>query len=79
MNLERSLRLLAGSVTLVSLALGWFVSPWFFLLTLFVALNQMQSAFTNWCPAMPILRKAGVRDEAAASCCAPAPRLERIA
>ena len=60
MNVERSLRLIAGFVVLVSLALGWWVSPWFYLLTAFVGLNLFQSAFTNWCPMMAILRKAGV-------------------
>lgn len=62
MNVERSLRLIAGFFILASLALGWFVSPWFYLFTAFVGLNLLQSAFTNWCPMMTILRKAGVKD-----------------
>jgi hypothetical protein len=62
MNIERSLRLIAGSFVLVSVALGWFVSPWFYLFTVFVAVNLIQSAFSNWCPMMTILRKSGVRD-----------------
>lgn len=62
MNVERYLRLIAGSFILLSVALGWFVSPWFFLFTAFVAVNLIQSAFTNWCPMMAILRKAGVAD-----------------
>jgi DUF2892 family protein len=62
MNVERCLRLLAGSIVLISLALGLYVSPWFFLLIALVAGNLIQSAFTNWCPMMPILRKAGVPD-----------------
>lgn len=66
MTVERYLRLIAGSVVLVSLALGWWVSPWFYLLTAFVGLNLLQSGFTNWCPMMTILRKAGV--ERPASC-----------
>lgn len=61
MNVERSLRLIAGFFILLSVALGWFVSPWFYLFTAFVGLNLFQSAFTNWCPMMAILRKAGVR------------------
>lgn len=60
MTVERYLRLIAGFVVLASLALGWWVSPWFYLLTLFVGLNLFQSGFTNWCPMMVILRKAGV-------------------
>ena len=59
MDMERSLRLIAGSFVLISLALGWFYSPWFYLLTAFVAVNLIQSAFTNWCPMMVILRKRG--------------------
>jgi len=66
MTIERYLRLIAGLVVLVSLALGWWVSPWFYLLTAFVGLNLLQSGFTNWCPMMAILRKAGVERPA---CC----------
>ena len=60
MTLERYLRLIAGFFILLSVALGWFVSPWFYLFTAFVGLNLLQSAFTNWCPMMTFLRKAGV-------------------
>jgi hypothetical protein len=60
MTIERYLRLIAGIFILVSLTLGWWVSPWFFLLTAFVGLNLFQSGLTNWCPMMVILRKAGV-------------------
>jgi len=63
MNVERSLRLIAGAFVLASVALGWFVSPWFYLLTLFVAVNLIQSAFTNWCPMMTFLRRAGVPED----------------
>jgi hypothetical protein len=61
MNVERSVRLIAGVFVLVSLALGYWVSPYWFLFTAFVGLNLLQSAFTNWCPMMTILRKAGVK------------------
>jgi hypothetical protein len=60
MTVERYLRLIAGLFILLSLALGWWVSPWFFLFTAFVGLNLFQSGFSNWCPMMTILRKAGV-------------------
>lgn len=66
MTVERYLRLIAGIVVLVSLALGWWVSPWFYLLTAFVGLNLFQSGFTNWCPMMTFLRRAGVERPA---CC----------
>ena len=60
MNIDRYLRLVAGFFVLVSLALGYWLSPYFYLFTAFVGLNLLQSAFTNWCPMMTILRKAGV-------------------
>jgi hypothetical protein len=62
MTVERSLRALAGGFVLLSLALGWLVHPAFFWLTAFVGLNLLQSAFTNWCPAMWVLRKFGLPD-----------------
>jgi hypothetical protein len=62
MNVERSLRLIAGAFIFVSAVLAWAVSPWFLLFIGFIGLNLFQSAFTNWCPMMTILRKAGVPD-----------------
>jgi len=64
MNIERSLRLIAGMLVFVSAVLAWTVSPWFLAFIAFVGLNLVQSAFTNWCPMMTILRKFGVRDTA---------------
>ena len=61
MTVERYLRLIARAFVLASLALGYWVSPYWFLFTAFVGLNLLQSAFTNWCPMMAILRKAGVK------------------
>ena len=60
MTVERYLRLIAGFFVLVSLALGYWVSSYWFLFTAFVGLNLFQSGLTNWCPMMTILRKAGV-------------------
>lgn len=68
MNLERYLRLIAGSFVLVSVALGLTVSPWFYAFTAFVGVNLMQSAFTNWCPMVWLLRKAGVQQVACPTC-----------
>jgi hypothetical protein len=56
MTVERYLRLVAGSLVLLSVLLAHFVSGWFLLLTGFVGLNLLQSAFSNWCPLMSILR-----------------------
>jgi len=61
MNVERSVRLIAGVFVLASLALGYWVNPYWFLFTAFVGLNLFQSASTNWCPMMTILRKVGVK------------------
>lgn len=61
MNVEQSLRLIAGIVVLVTLLLGLYVHPYWFFMTGFVALNLIQSAFTDWCPMMTILRKLGVK------------------
>ena len=61
MNIERSVRLIAGVFVLISLALGYWVSPHWYLFTAFVGLNLFQSAFTNWCPMMTFLRKFGVK------------------
>jgi DUF2892 family protein len=60
MTIERILRLIAGFFVLVSLALGHWVSPYWYLFTAFVGLNLLQSGFTNWCPMMTFLRKLGV-------------------
>jgi hypothetical protein len=62
MTVERMLRLFAGFFILLSVGLAHFVNPWWLVFTAFVGLNLFQSAFTNWCPMMTILRKAGVRD-----------------
>ncbi len=62
MTVERALRLIAGSIILLSLALGHYVSPYWYLFTAFVGLNLFQSGFTNWCPAMFVLRKLGLRE-----------------
>lgn len=58
--MERIIRRLAGVLVTLSLILGYFVSPWWFLLTAFVGLNLLQSSFTNWCLAEDILTKLGV-------------------
>ena len=61
MTVERALRLIAGVFILASLALGHYVSPYWYLFTAFVGLNLFQSAFTNWCPMMMFLRKLGAK------------------
>ncbi|CCW34994.1 Protein of unknown function (DUF2892) [Chthonomonas calidirosea] len=60
MTVERWLRLIAGTFVTLSVALGYWVSPWFYAFTAFVGLNLLQSAFTNWCPMVWLLRRLGV-------------------
>jgi len=62
MTVERGVRLMAGVMILASLALAHFFSDYWLWLTAFVGLNLLQSAFTNWCPAMVILRVMGLKD-----------------
>jgi hypothetical protein len=64
MTIERALRLIAGTFVVLSVLLGIFVNENFLWFTLFVGLNLFQSAFTNWCPMMAILRKGGLKDVA---------------
>jgi len=61
MTVERGLRLMAGTFVLLSLALGYWVSPYWYLFTAFVGLNLLQSGFTNWCPAMWMLGRCGLK------------------
>ena len=61
MTVERAVRMIAGVFVLLSLALGHWVSPYWYLFTAFVGLILFQSSFTNWCPAMTILRKMGLK------------------
>jgi Protein of unknown function (DUF2892) len=61
MTVERAVRLMAGLIILLSLALAHFFSPNWLWLTAFVGLNLLQSAFTNWCPAMSIFRSLGMK------------------
>lgn len=60
MCIERIVRLVAGTFILVSLALGYWVSPYYLLFTAFVGLNLFQSALTKWCLMDDILKKFGV-------------------
>mgnify|MGYP003573016124 FL=1 len=65
MTVNEGLRLMAGFFVLLSVALGYWVHPGWFLFTAFVGLNLLQSAFTRWCPAMWIFQKMGLKPEKA--------------
>ena len=62
MTVNEYLRAIAGFFVLASVALGHFVSPYFYLFTAFVGLNLLQSAFSRWCPMISILRALGVKE-----------------
>lgn len=64
-SIDRIVLAFAGTVVLASLALGLWASPWWFLLTGFVGLNLVQSAFTGFCPLAIVLKRLGVRAGAA--------------
>jgi hypothetical protein len=61
MNIDKAVLAFAGCVVLISLALGWLVSPYWFLLTAFAGLNMLQASFTGFCPAAMVFRKLGLR------------------
>ncbi len=52
---EMVIRRFAGVFVLLSLGLGWWVNPLWFLFTAFVGLNLVQSSFTGFCPLERIL------------------------
>lgn len=66
MNVERMLRGIAGFFVLVSVLLAYYHSKYWLLFTAFVGLNLLQSAFTDWCPMMAILKKLGVKSQVCA-------------
>lgn len=61
MSVDRAVMAFAGCVVLISLALGWFVSPYCYLLTIFAGLNMVQASFTSFCPAAMVFKKLGLR------------------
>ena len=66
MTVDNGVRVVAGSFVLLSLAAGYWICPWAYLFTAFVGVNLIQSAFTGFCPAAMLLKKAGLK---ASGCC----------
>lgn len=60
-SLDKAVRLLAGVVITTSVILGLVFDQRWFYLTLFAGLNLLQSGFTNWCPAIAVFRRLGLR------------------
>ncbi|TKG95066.1 DUF2892 domain-containing protein [Puteibacter caeruleilacunae] len=61
MKIEQIIRAIAGTFIVISVLLGYYVSEYWFLFTLFVGLNLFQSAFTKWCLMETILEKMGAQ------------------
>jgi hypothetical protein len=61
MTIDNAVLSFAGAVVLSGLALGWFLSPWWLLLTAFFGLNMLQAGFTGFCPAAMIFRRLGLK------------------
>ena len=66
MTVDRTVHIFAGSFILLSLALARFHNPNWIWFTVFVGANLLQSAFTNWCLMVTILRKLGVKEDVSA-------------
>lgn len=61
MSLERVMMAFAGTMVILSVALTLWVSPYFFWFTLFIGANQLQAAFTGWCPAAMVFKSLGAK------------------
>jgi hypothetical protein len=61
MNIDRAVMMFAGVVVLLGLALGYLISPYWYLLTAFAGLNMIQASITGFCPAAIIFKLFGVR------------------
>jgi hypothetical protein len=61
MTIDKAVLAFAGIMVLLSLALTYFVHPAWMLLTAFVGLNMLQSAFTGFCPAARVFRSLGFK------------------
>lgn len=59
MNIDRAVMAFAGAVVLVSVSLGYWFNPYWFLLAAFVGLNLFQASLTGFCPLAMILKKLG--------------------
>jgi hypothetical protein len=63
MKMENAIRILAGTMVLISISLAHWISAWWLLLAAFVGANLIQSAFTGFCPAENVFRKLGIGRE----------------
>ena len=68
MTLDNAVRAFAGTMVLISVALTYFVHPYYVWLTVFVGFNLIQSSFTGICPAAMVMKKLGIGRGDGASC-----------
>ena len=61
MTIDRAVLMFAGCMVLASLALGFYISPWWYLLTAFAGLNMVQASVTGFCPAAMAFKKLGCK------------------
>ncbi|MFA6031275.1 MAG: DUF2892 domain-containing protein [Myxococcota bacterium] len=61
MTIDKAVLMFAGFMVLISVALGYFYSPYWFLLTAFAGLNMVQASLTGWCPAAIVFKKVGCK------------------
>lgn len=61
MNIDKAVLAFAGFVVLLGLALGTYVSAYWYLLTAFAGLNMIQASVTGFCPAAMVFKKLGLR------------------
>lgn len=57
---DKIIRRIAGLFVMASVALAWWVSPWWLLFTAFVGFNLFQSSLTNFCPLERVLGRFGL-------------------
>lgn len=62
MKVENGIRILAGTMLLISLLLTLYVSEHFVWFTVFIGLNLIQSGFTGFCPPKKLLMKLGLKE-----------------
>lgn len=58
---DKIVRIFAGTFVIISVTLGYFHSPYWFLFTIFVGLNLIQSAITGFCPLCKVLSALGFK------------------
>jgi hypothetical protein len=61
MSVDRAVLRFAGFMVLLSVALGYYVSPYWYWLTVFVGANLIQSSFTGFCPAAMVFKRLGCK------------------